>query len=72
MGLFDFAFNEDKMGYALIKRVTHGKHKGEYRFVLVADNNEIVATSELYESKQACLKTVENLFPGFEIKDKSK
>jgi len=35
--------------------------KGEYRFRLVAPNNEIIAVSEGYTTKQACLKGIEAL-----------
>jgi len=31
---------------------------GQYRFRLVAPNGEIIATSEAYTSKQACLDTI--------------
>ncbi len=32
---------------------------GQYRFRLIAPNNEIVAVSESYTTKQACLKGIE-------------
>lgn len=32
---------------------------GGYRFRLVAPNNEIIAVSESYTTKQACLKGIE-------------
>ena len=59
---------------AIIKTVSKGKQKGQFRFVLVAANGEIVATSgsESYTQKHNCIKTLEALFPQFEITDKTK
>ncbi|RKY68092.1 MAG: DUF1508 domain-containing protein [Candidatus Latescibacterota bacterium] len=32
---------------------------GQYRFRLVAPNNEVIAVSEAYTTKQGCLKGIE-------------
>lgn len=34
---------------------------GQYYFVLVAPNNEIVATSEMYSTKQKCKEGIESV-----------
>lgn len=34
---------------------------GRYHWVLKALNHEIVATSETYSSKQACMKTIDSI-----------
>jgi uncharacterized protein YegP (UPF0339 family) len=74
MGLLDkiLGSNAERQEYALIKKITHGKFKGEYRFVLKGANNEIVATSETYKNKADILDLLDNLFPNFMIVDKSK
>ncbi len=56
---------------ALIKRVTHGRYKGQYRFILKGSNGEIVATSELYTQKHNALEVIEACFPQFTIIDKT-
>ena len=57
------------MKKAIIKKVTKGKRKGEYRFILKAENGEIVATSgtESYTQKHSCIETIKSCFPNFEI-----
>ncbi|GBF49377.1 hypothetical protein LPTSP4_08880 [Leptospira ryugenii] len=35
--------------------------KGEYRFRLKAGNGEVIASSEGYSSKQACLQGIESV-----------
>lgn len=54
---------------AVIKKVSKGKAKGQFRFVLFGKNGEPVAQSwtESYTSKQMCVKTLRNLFPNFTI-----
>lgn len=37
----------------------------EFRFVLVGDNGEIVATSETYKREQTMLRTVDKYFSEF-------
>lgn len=49
---------------AIIKK---SKVTGQYRFKLVGANNEPVAQSEPYKTKQAALKTLRKYFPTFEI-----
>lgn len=50
---------------AIIKRVTHGKRKGEWRFVLKAGNGETVAVSETYRNRQDMNHTLLTYFPQF-------
>lgn len=57
---------------AIIKRVTHGRFKGQYRFILTGVNHEIIATSELYSTKQNVIEVIEAYFKDFIIVDKSK
>jgi uncharacterized protein YegP (UPF0339 family) len=54
---------------AKITKVTKGKLKGQFRFILIADNGEPVAQSwpESYTTKQKCLQTLKKLFSNFEI-----
>jgi uncharacterized protein YegP (UPF0339 family) len=59
------------MKKAIIKKVTHGKLKGQFRFILKAENGEIVATSETYTQKHSCIETIESNFPNFIIEDKT-
>lgn len=62
------------MKKALIKKVSKGKKKGEFRFVLLAKNGEPIAQSfpETYTQKHNCISTLENHFPDFEILDLTK
>lgn len=55
------------MKTAQIKRVTHGHMKGQYRFLLKAENGKIIATSETYTQKHSLLETLETNFPNFKI-----
>lgn len=57
---------------AKIKQVTHGKQKGQFRFVLKGDNGEIVGHGETYTSKSECLQTLNKYFPNFQIVDETK
>ena len=48
--------------------------QGKFRFRLRASNNEIIVTSEAYESKQSCEKGIESVkknAPGAQVKDLS-
>lgn len=53
----------------LVKRITQGKQKGEFRFVLKADNHENLSPNETYKNKQGLMDTLEKYFPNFEIVD---
>lgn len=57
---------------AIIKIVSHGKLKGQFRFVLKAVNGEPIATSETYTQKHNVLDVLTTYFPNFEIVDKTK
>lgn len=52
---------------AVIKRVLKGKRKGEHRFVLKADNGEIIAVSETYKNKKDMVEMLQKYFYRFEI-----
>jgi uncharacterized protein YegP (UPF0339 family) len=59
---------------AIIKIVSKGKQKGQFRFNLIADNGQTIATSgtENYTQKHSCIETLKTSFPNFEIVDKTK
>lgn len=57
---------------AVIKKVSHGKRKGEFRFNLVGDNEEVIATSETYTQKHNVADVLEKYFKDFKIVDKCK
>lgn len=57
---------------AVIKRVTHGKQKGQFRFILKAGNNEPIAHGETYTQKHNVKELLEKYFPLFTIEDKTK
>ena len=45
---------------------------GQYYFTLLADNNEIIATSEMYTTKQNCqngIESVKNNASGAPVED---
>lgn len=46
---------------AMAKFVVKTSKSGRNYFVMKARNGEVVATSELYESRQACLKGIESI-----------
>lgn len=54
---------------AVIRRVTKGKRKGEFRFTLYGTNGEKVGTShpETYEREAKAVKTLRKYFPNFVI-----
>lgn len=62
------------MKTAIIKKVSHGKLKGQYRFLLVAENGEIIAQSypETYTQKHNAIEVLTDNFPDFEISDQTK
>lgn len=58
------------MATAVIKKVTHGKKKGQYRFTLVGDNGEIVGVgSEAYTQKHNVTEVITKYFAQFSIVD---
>lgn len=60
------------MKKAIIKTVSHGKLKGQYRFILIAANGEPIATSETYTQKHNVIELLATHFAEFEIVDKTK
>lgn len=60
------------MKKVIIKKVSHGKLKGQYRFILVASNGEPIATSETYTQKHNIIDLLNTHFSEFEIVDKTK
>lgn len=59
------------MPQAIIKRVSHGKLKGQFRFVLTADNHEIIATSEIYTQKHNITDLLKTYFDNFDVIDET-
>lgn len=57
---------------AVIKTVSHGKQKGQFRFMLKSANGEVIAVSETYTQKHNVLDVLANYFPNFEVIDKTK
>ncbi|MES2287441.1 MAG: YegP family protein [Bacteroidota bacterium] len=54
---------------ALITTIQRGKHKGQFKFILIAKNGETIAQSypESYTTLQKCKQTLKRCFPAFEI-----
>lgn len=57
---------------AIIKKVTKGPNKGQYRFVLVGDNGENLSQTETYTQKHNVIEVLAKYFPNFEVVDKTK
>jgi uncharacterized protein YegP (UPF0339 family) len=59
---------------AIIKKITKGKLMGQFRFILVANNEEPIAQSwtESYTTKQMAIKTIKKYFSNFKIIDLTK
>lgn len=72
MGLFKRSTKEKPHAY--IQQVVRGNNKGQFRFTLKGSNGETVAVShpETYTRKEKCIQTLKELFPNFEIVDKTK
>lgn len=49
--------------YFVIRKATNG----QYYFVIKAENNEVVATSETYYSKDSAESTIESIKKGINI-----
>lgn len=60
------------MRQMVIKTVSHGKKKGEFRFVLKGDNYEVIAVSETYTQKHNISELHKKYFSDFELVDKTK
>lgn len=57
---------------AIIKKITHGKYKGQYRFHLTGINHEIlVVSSESYTQKHNVIEVLKDYFEDFELIDKT-
>ena len=55
-----------------MKAIIKKSKNGEFRFNLLGDNGEKIATSEAYKTKQMAVKTLTNCFPAFEVVDETK
>ncbi len=66
--------NKLKGKRAVIKTVTRGKHVGEFKFTLYAENGEAIAQSypESYTQKHSLLETLQSNFPDFPVDDTTK
>jgi len=61
------------MKKAIIKKVSHGKLKGQYRFILIAANGEPIADArETYTQKHNVTELLATHFSDFEVVDKTK
>lgn len=60
------------MKTVVIKTVTHGKQKGQFRFIFKGRNGETIATSETYTQKHNVIELLRDYFPDFAILDKTK
>jgi len=57
---------------AIIKRVKSGKLKGQFRYILVANNGEPIADArETYTKKHNVIKLLKKYFSDFIISDLS-
>jgi uncharacterized protein YegP (UPF0339 family) len=56
----------------IIKRVSKGKRKGEFRFVLIGDNGENLSQQESYTQKHNVIEVIEKYFSNFPIVDATK
>jgi uncharacterized protein YegP (UPF0339 family) len=56
---------------AIIKKVKKGKRKGEFKFLLIADNGENLSQNETYTQKHNVEEVLRKYFPNFEIVDES-
>ena len=71
MGYYVIKKSQPKSNGTLLTGVLFGE-ESEYYFVLKADNHEVIATSEMYSSKQACqtgIASVQKNGPTKEIRD---
>lgn len=57
---------------AIIKKVSKGKEKGQFRFVLKGDNGKNLSPQDAYHNKQDLLDTLNKYFPNFQIIDNVK
>jgi uncharacterized protein YegP (UPF0339 family) len=62
------------MKTAVIQKVTRGRQKGQFKFVLFASNGEPIADShpETYTQKHSAMETLRANFSDFVIVDQTK
>ncbi|MGA4365415.1 YegP family protein [Pantoea ananatis] len=73
MGYYVIKKSKSKSGGTLLGATLFGDNS-EYYFVLKADNHEVIATSEMYSSKQACqtgIASVQRNGPTTDIRDET-
>ncbi|CCF09282.1 YegP family protein [Pantoea ananatis] len=73
MGYYVIKKSKPKSGGTLLGATLFGDDS-EYYFVLKADNHEVIATSEMYSSKQACktgIASVQKNGPTTDIRDET-
>jgi hypothetical protein len=56
----------------IIKTVSKGPRKGQFRFLLKGANGEVIAQGETYTVKHNIVSLHKDHFPDFELVDKSK
>ena len=60
------------MAIVIIKKIRAGKRKGQFRFILKADNGENLSPNESYTRLHNVKKTLSRYFPDFKIIDETK
>jgi hypothetical protein len=56
---------------AIIKKITHGRAKGQFKFKLVGDNGEDLSQNESYTQKHNVTEVLVKYFPNFAIEDQT-
>lgn len=57
---------------AIIKKIKKGRNKGQFRFVLKADNGENLSQNEAYHNKGDILSVIAKYFGNFQVVDETK
>lgn len=73
MGYYVIKKSNSELGEALLGEILMGDGP-RYYFVLKADNHEVIATSEMYSSKEACqngIASVQRNGPTTDIRDET-
>lgn len=58
---------EEEFTPALARVEIHDNEQGQWFFRAIAENNEIVASGEMYTRKESCVDEASKLFPGVEM-----
>ncbi len=55
----------------IIKKVSKGPNKGQFRFLIKGDNGENLSQQETYTQKHNVIEVITKYFPHFTIEDKT-